>query len=220
MPTELVTIDFRKAFPVFPLQDSVLLPQAILPLHVFEARYRRMVNDALDSSGIIAVGLFEGGVDPQDYESGNFSLLPYVGVGQIRDYQRLTDGRFIVILQGLCRARIVKELTRSPYRRFQLAPAEADVPEETRLEVYRHRIEELMLRQNVREGAAELPDIQVHDHDLSMSVVVDLAIAALCHDTPQRYRMLSQPDVCMRAEWLIRQMEARLSSGPDGNRRN
>lgn len=213
MSTEFVTIDFRDAFPVFPLQDSVLFPQAVLPLHVFEARYRRMVNDALDSRGLIAVGLFDSHVAPADYASGDFDVRPYVGLGQIRDYHRLGDGQFIIILQGLCRARIVRELQRQPYRRFQLAPTEVAVSEEDQLEDYRHRIEGMLARQH-REKTDALLSLDANDMALSTRLMIDLAIATVCRDTPQRYQMLSQPDVRRRAEWLIHRMEHQLHLPP------
>jgi len=58
--TEAIRVNFGRPMPVFPLPDAVLLPHAIQPLHVFEQRYRQLVNDCLDGSGQIAIAAFAG----------------------------------------------------------------------------------------------------------------------------------------------------------------
>jgi Lon protease-like protein len=220
MATELITIDFRNAFPVFPLQDSVLLPQAVLPLHIFEPRYRKMVNDALDSCGFIAMALVENAAALSDPDLRSPRVRPYVGVGQIREYERLKDGRFLIVLQGLCRARIVREVTTLPYRMMRLVPAETVVQEDSRLTAYRDRIEQLVKRQVEQTGMNGFVDVGLSDLHMSTQVMIDLAIAAVCTDTDQRYSMLSQPDVRQRAEWLIHRMQEIVSGDPGQNRHN
>ncbi|NNF42788.1 MAG: hypothetical protein HKN62_07035, partial [Phycisphaerales bacterium] len=52
---ETILVNFRRSIPLFPLPETVLLPHALLPLHIFEARYRQMVRSCLDCAGQIAI---------------------------------------------------------------------------------------------------------------------------------------------------------------------
>ncbi|MDA0578722.1 MAG: LON peptidase substrate-binding domain-containing protein, partial [Verrucomicrobia bacterium] len=67
---EVLTIDFRRPVPVFPLPDCVLFPHTLLPLHIYEPRYRKLVEDALDDIGLIALGLFEDMLSDDEYLRG------------------------------------------------------------------------------------------------------------------------------------------------------
>ena len=110
-----VQVNFGKPIPLFPLDSAVLLPQQVLPLHIFEPRYRQMVERALDGAGQIAMAVFEGESWKQQYH-GRPALRPAVCIGQIVQHERLPDGRYNIILQGVCRARISKESARDGER--------------------------------------------------------------------------------------------------------
>jgi len=209
MPTETVTVDFERNFPVFPLSDAIVLPQAMLPLHVFEPRYRRMIADILDSSGFLAMAMFRAHITPADYLAGHPALRPYVCVAQIKEYERLPAGRYVVLVQGICRARIVTEVPHAPYRMIRVGPLpEAPAPE-GKLEDCRARIENLI---HLRSAPARhgILDPVAGNESVSTAVIVDVAIAAVCTDTDQQYAMLAQTDVRRRAEWLIERMESIL----------
>src|SRR5580765_1551354 len=104
-----ISVNFGKPMPIFPLNSVVLLPHGVLPLHVFEDRYRQMVGDALDGSGQIAMAVFEGADWKQEYHCRP-PVRPAVCVGQIIQHHKLPDGRYNIALQGICRARILQEL--------------------------------------------------------------------------------------------------------------
>ncbi len=94
--------------PIFPLPDLTFFPHTFLPLHIFEARYRALVTDCLVRDKRLAVvGLMPG------YEAG-YDGKPAVhgvgGVGRIVQWERLATGRFNILLQGECRARIDREI--------------------------------------------------------------------------------------------------------------
>jgi Lon protease-like protein len=109
---------------LFPLPNVVLLPGAVLPLHIFEPRYRSLTADALAGSGEMAVALLRPGFEA-DY-LGKAAIEPIVCVGQIVAHQKLEDGRYHLLLQGTTRARVVREVTEMPYRSAVLeAMAEA-----------------------------------------------------------------------------------------------
>jgi uncharacterized protein len=112
--------------PVFPLPGVVLLPNAVLPLHIFEERYRAMTEAALERDRQIAMALLADGWQQNYY--GRPAIEPVVCVGRILTYERLPDGKFNFLLQGHTRARVVRELkTGEPFRRFQLERI-ADIP--------------------------------------------------------------------------------------------
>jgi Lon protease-like protein len=81
---------------VFPLPNTVLLPEQRLPLHVFEPRYRQMVRDALDDAPYIVVARMEPGA-----AGGSFSQV--ATAGRIVAHQRLADGRYNILVEGAVR---------------------------------------------------------------------------------------------------------------------
>lgn len=131
-----------RILPIFPLTGVVLLPLNWLPLHVFEPRYRALVEDAMAGAGFI--GMIQPLV-PQDdnspdheAEPGEDPVVYPVGcAGRIERCERQPDGRFLILLRGVRRFRIREELEpRRGYRRvevdydefaFDLAEAEAEV---------------------------------------------------------------------------------------------
>ena len=93
---------------LFPLPDTVLFPGTMLPLHVFEPRYRAMVADAMAGDRLVAIAMLKPGYE-NDHD-GTPAIHDVVGVGQIVHVQRVRDGRYYLALQGVCRARVVHEL--------------------------------------------------------------------------------------------------------------
>ena len=88
---------------IFPLPGALLFPGMHLPLHIFEPRYRAMVNDSLARDRRIAmIQPKAGGEKPPLFEIGC--------VGRIADVEAMEDGRFNVVLEGLSRFRILREL--------------------------------------------------------------------------------------------------------------
>lgn len=88
---------------IFPLPGALLFPRGHLPLHIFEPRYRAMVSDSLARDRRIAMIQPKGPGEPPP-------LFDIGCVGHIREVERLDDGRFNIILEGLSRFRIIREL--------------------------------------------------------------------------------------------------------------
>ncbi len=101
--------------PIFPLPNVVLFPGVFLPLHIFEPRYRAMVRDALAGDRIIGMALLQPGWD-HDYE-GRPAVYPVGCSGLITHADRLSDGRYNIVLQGVEKFRIVEEQESPEYRR-------------------------------------------------------------------------------------------------------
>lgn len=100
--------------PLFPLPNVVLFPGVYLPLHVFEPRYRTMVADALEEDRLIGMVLLRPGFEG-DYE-GRPPVFDIGCTGVITHHERLPDGRYNIVLQGLERFRILQEDHSRAYR--------------------------------------------------------------------------------------------------------
>lgn len=116
--------------PVFPLRDVFLFPGQLLPLHIFEPRYRQMIEDSLDGPGriVLAAPCEDRPPLPQG------PCLPAVtGLGEIVKHHRLDDGRFLIWILGQGRVRIAEIESDRLYRRVRYDVAEEVGP--TRVEV-------------------------------------------------------------------------------------
>src|SRR6185436_5117887 len=101
---------------IFPLPDVALFPHAILPLHVFEPRYREMVRDCLAGDRKMAVAALAPGYEA-DYH-GRPAVRPVCGLGEVVAHDGLPDGRSNILLRGTSRVRIIEELP--PDRSYRL----------------------------------------------------------------------------------------------------
>src|SRR3982750_1235686 len=95
------------AVPLFPPPNVVLLPGAVLPLHIFEERYKAMTADVLRGDRRIALALLRPGWEKSYYSRP--AIEPVVCVGRILSAERLPDGKYNFLLQGDARALIVAE---------------------------------------------------------------------------------------------------------------
>jgi ATP-dependent Lon protease len=128
-PGALDVLPALAAMPLFPL-PTVLFPEAILPLHVFEPRYRAMVRAALDTHRTIAV-VFIADASKVDAH-GHPQLARVAGAGLIVDYAELPGGRFNILLRGRARVSLEELPFEPPYRRAKaevLEPPDDIVPE-------------------------------------------------------------------------------------------
>ena len=101
--------------PVFPLPNVVLFPQVMLPLHIFEPRYRQMVRDTRDKERpMIGMALLRG--NWQDNYEGNPDVFPVGCAGEMVRVAPMPDGRYNILLQGFRRYRIQEEFFAKSYR--------------------------------------------------------------------------------------------------------
>jgi Lon protease-like protein len=92
-----------KRISIFPLPGAILLPGMQLPLHIFEPRYRSLIGDALARDRMI------GMIQPKS-GGGNPPLFEIGCLGRIGDVEALEDGRYNIVLEGLQRFKLVREL--------------------------------------------------------------------------------------------------------------
>ena len=120
--------DLPEVVPVFPLGGSLLLPDANMPLNIFEPRYLSMVDDAMKGHRLIGI------IQPRwDTDAGGGEAPPVVSVGclgRITGFQEAGDGRYLINLAGVCRFRQTHELPgRNGYRLFKITPFVGDLEE-------------------------------------------------------------------------------------------
>ncbi|MBN2490892.1 MAG: LON peptidase substrate-binding domain-containing protein [Planctomycetes bacterium] len=108
--------------PLFPLPDLILFPGVLLPLHIFEPRYRQMIQDLLDRSGKLVMGTVLG--PHREALAGAPPVEPMAGIGQVENYQVLPDGRFLVLLRGVARVHVEEVPSDRLYRKVAVHPAE------------------------------------------------------------------------------------------------
>lgn len=104
-----------EALPLFPLPQTVLFPECLLPLHVFEPRYRAMTKDAIETHRCIAVVLVTDATAVDDH--GHPAIASVAGVGEIIDHTELPGGRYDILLRGRARVRLAELPFVPPYRR-------------------------------------------------------------------------------------------------------
>src|ERR1700730_19056361 len=99
--------------PLFALPGVVLLPGTLLPLHIFEPRYRAMVADALEGDRTIGMAMLKPG---WRREESRPSISPVGGAGEIVESEELPDGRYNIVLEGRFRYRVLQEAKTELYR--------------------------------------------------------------------------------------------------------
>ena len=201
----LDAIPFHQPLPLFPLGNCVLMPSVVVPLHIFEPRYRQMMQHVLDTHGLIAMALFEGEDYKKNYE-GNPPIRRCVCVGQVVKHECLPDGRYNLMLRGEARASIEEETAfdseQQLFRQAYLEPLPVMHETDEDLFEYRQRFHELMCDCELKKLASVGALANWNDDSVPSDVFFDLAAMALCRSSEDRYRLLAEPDAVMRAKWL------------------
>jgi hypothetical protein len=111
--------------PIFPLPNIVFFPKILLPLHIFEPRYRKMVADALAGEQKIGMVLLREGWEKDYY--GVPTVFSVGCVGKMEAHERVEQDRYNILLRGLSRFEIVEFVQQQPYRVARVRML-ADVP--------------------------------------------------------------------------------------------
>lgn len=125
----LTESDLPDTLAVFPLSGVLLLSGGHLPLNVFEPRYLALVDDALKGNRLIGV-IQPDLAETEESPLGNPNLCKVGTIGRITTFGETGDGRYVIDLAGICRFRVIEELSGSyAYRRIKLAPFISDLHE-------------------------------------------------------------------------------------------
>jgi Lon protease-like protein len=201
--------------PIFPLPNVTFFPQTLLPLHVFEPRYRKMTANCLGGDRLMGVSLLKDGWQ-KDY-FGRPPICKTFGVGKIVDYEQLKDGRYNIILEGLFRVRLVQEYPTKQYR-----TARAEVIQDPPIDHCRPQISQIMkeIQAVTTRIAALMPAMREpiqaawssHPHPL---VIASQLAAALVLDAYDRQSILEQDDPMRRLGLIqiqLRNLAAQLEN--------
>jgi len=186
-----------RRFPIFPLPGAVLYPGLQLPLHIFEPRYRAMVSEALVRDRMI------GMIQPQRPVEGA-PLFGIGGLGKIEEVEALPDGRFNIVLVGVSRFRILRELDVStPFRQV-----EAELLEEPEGQ-FLAPVERALFEREARRFA----DAQGYQVDwealtrLDDETLINGAAQIVPFDPAAKQALLEAGDVSERCELLVQLLQ-------------
>ena len=190
---------------LFPL-GVVLLPTEQMPLHIFEDRYRAMVEDALAGAGRIAM------VQPS--EEGDHPAIYKVGcVGELVGIEELDDGRFNIVLMGSNRFRLIAEAdTGTPYRQADVDIAAFDDEEPPALSsIQRADVEREARRFGDALGlAVDWEAVGRLDDEMLVNAIAQVAP----FDVGAKQALLEEPTLAGRAELVVQLMQfQRLAPG-------
>ena len=171
-------IEIPREVPVMTLSQTVLFPQAMMPLFIFEPRYREMLSTVLEEDRIFAVAA----LDERD-EDAEVLETPYsiAGVGVVRACKQNPDGTSNLILQGLARVKFENFVCEEPYRRARIQQliSESDGSEETLGSIQPTLLALVQIQMRL---GAEIPQevLQFLSNLKEPESVLDLAIYTLC----------------------------------------
>lgn len=198
---------------LFPLPNLVLFPQVVQPLHVFEPRYCEMLEDALSSDQLIAMALLSPNWESQ-YEQRP-AIAPTVCVGKVISHTACEQNRHNILLVGLKRARIVRELPSSKlYRIAQVDILEDVYPDDESLHrpVLMERLQEMFL-QFVPDGlAAQESFRELVGKQLPLGVLTDMITYAVNLPSTIKLQLLAENNVDIRCRILTRCLEQKMKS--------
>ena len=155
--------------PLFPLPNAFLFPATLMPLQLFEPRYRQMIEDSLDGPGRLVVSAVQEGW--QDQLAGAPPVLPVAGLGEIARHERLPDGRFMIWLAGLARVRLREVPSERLYRKVEVVPLPEEPPPGDQEGPLRARLREALV--------ARAPELTALPPDLPVARLTDLLLMNL-----------------------------------------
>jgi hypothetical protein len=197
--------------PVFPLPGALLFPRSQLPLHIFEPRYRAMVRDAMAGDKLIAMVQPRGEGEPP-------SLFKVGCIGMIVSCEELADGRFNLVLEGVGRFRIVREVEVETLYRQVDADRGAfldDREPEPLASIQRADLEREARRYADALGyAVDWGAVASLDDETLVNGIAQIAPL----DTGSKQALLEADELADRAELLVQFMEFQrmLPGGPEG----
>ncbi len=205
--------------PLFPLAAVVLFPETQVPLHVFEPRYRQLMEDVVEGEGHI--GMVTVVPEHQSSMSGDPPIFPLGCAGEVAQHQRLPDGRYNLILRATHRFEVISEHPVTDARLYRQAdvrlvperePTEDGVLAETRETVVR-LLRELLRMTTGRE--AELDEKRLGA--LTETAFVNTISQALAVSTVEKQGLLEAPGAEERSRRLIDLLRFQIAAGSRGS---
>jgi Lon protease-like protein len=215
--------ELPEPLPIFPLPNLVLFPHAVVPLHVFELRYRTMVRDALSGRREIVMTVLKPGWD-RDYQgSPEFHALGCLG--RIEEVEWLPNDCYNLKLAGVMRVRLGRIVREFPYRAARATKLEQHpYPEDDPIvAVERRALRDAHIRFARSRGVAEgVPETALAN--MSLEGLTNLLCMLADADATTKLRWLEMDSVLERAhsvrEWIDRRVRERPRPGASGGEHN
>lgn len=204
----LQEIEIPREVPVMTLSQTVLFPQAMMPLFIFEQRYREMLSTVLQQDRIFAVAALD-----EREEEAEVLETPYTiaGVGVVRACKQNPDGTSNLILQGLARVEFEKIVCEEPYRRARIHQilSESDGSEGTLAAIQPTLL--ALVQTQMRLGA-EIPEevLQFLSNIREPENMLDLAIYTLCPSGRFKQELLETRGILARFEKFERALRFQI----------
>ena len=189
--------------PVMVLPGVTLFPNALLPLYIFEPRYRKMLEEALGAGRMLAMAM------PRNEEESEVEMI--AGAGLVRACIRNDDGTSNLILQGVCRVRFTGWDQTSPYRIARVEELRSDEGKHDDLDTKVTKLHALCAR--FKEQGIELPSqFEAYLNQISnIGVITDLVASTLVADPRLRQMLLEEVEIPRRLEKLLAGLRSQLS---------
>lgn len=205
--------DFCGQVRIFPLPNLVLFPNVVQPLHIFEPRYCEMLHDALATDRLIAMAVL--GQNWESHYDQRPPISPAVCVGKVISHTICDGERHNILLVGMKRARVIKELPSDKlYRMAQVEVIDDIYPTEDstlRPELIR-RLQETFLKL-VPEGlAAQESFRELMGKHLPLGVLTDMITFAVNLPAPIKLQLLAESNVDIRCRILTRCLEQKMKA--------
>lgn len=194
------TVELPNAVPVMPLPGVLLFPNALLPLHIFEPRFREMLAHALDDDRMLCVALVRP-ERPEWRTSADF--FPVSTVGLIRACVGRSDGTSDLILQGIRRVKFSEFEQESPFPIARIKPLKTRTKLTVETDALAAKVLEFYTR--LKESGRELPErIDRYLGEMSdPETLADLIAATFISDPSRRQQLLEELDLNQRLRLLI-----------------
>jgi Lon protease-like protein len=189
----------RRVAPVFPLPKVYLYPRTLMPLHIFEPRYRQMVEDLLDRPGYVVMAAIQGGHEHE--QPGDPPIYSVGGLGDIYQHHRLPDGRYLIKLAGLARVRLREIQSDRLYRMVEYE----EIPEVPPSEAVAGELSPKLL-EAIRQRC-ETPVDKLGE--LGPGQLADILLQTLDLPVDQMQAVYSEPTVAERARRALAEHAAR-----------
>jgi Lon protease-like protein len=194
------SIGLPERVPVMPLPNALLFPHALLPLHIFERRYQKMLADALNQHRMFCIAL----VRPEHAEwNSTDDFFHVAGVGLIRACVERSDGTSNLILQGLRRVQLSAFDQSFPFPIAHIRPLESEATSSVETDALGAKVLELYSK--LKEDGRRLPEkVDRYLHELAdTEVLADLMAATFITDPLRRQRILEELVLNQRLRLVI-----------------
>jgi len=197
--------------PVMTLPETVFFPQALLPLHIFEPRYRQMLRDVLARDRLFAVARLDPALAAKPGAVEPANAIACVGI--IRACQKAESDTSNLLLQGVCRVEIQSIVREHPYRLVAVKPLTTTAGgSHAQLEVERLEVMRLLSLRRRLGTPAPKGMTQFLESIEDIDTFADIAAFNLCENGALKQKLLEELDTRRRLQLFATQLKAEIEA--------